>query len=75
MPAGHSRRVQQYLVVLAVTWGATIFPPTAQALQRYQACVLHRVPGLSVSPCFWVLRTKGFSCCSLAGKTLPPFPL
>ncbi|XP_010017057.1 PREDICTED: renin [Nestor notabilis] len=40
MPAGHSRRVQQYLMVLAVTWGATIFPPTAQALQRYQACVL-----------------------------------
>lgn len=34
MPAGQSRRVQQYLVVLAVTWGASFFPSPAQALQR-----------------------------------------
>lgn len=34
MPAGHSRSVQQCLVVLAVTWSAGFFPSPAQALQR-----------------------------------------
>ncbi|XP_074706268.1 renin isoform X3 [Strix aluco] len=43
MPAGHSRRVQQYLVVLAVTWGANFFPSPAQALQRV---TLRRMPSI-----------------------------
>ncbi|XP_030329298.1 renin isoform X1 [Strigops habroptila] len=43
MLPGHSRRLQQYLMVLAVTWGATIFPPTAQALQRI---ALRRMPSI-----------------------------
>lgn len=34
MLAGRSRRVQQCLVVLAVTWGASFFPSPARALQR-----------------------------------------
>ncbi|NXX98626.1 RENI protein, partial [Centropus bengalensis] len=41
--AGHSERVQQYLVVLAVTWGASFFPSPAQALQRIP---LRRMPSI-----------------------------
>ncbi|XP_010577952.1 PREDICTED: renin [Haliaeetus leucocephalus] len=43
MPTGHSRRVQQCLVVLAVTWGASFFPSPAQALQRI---ALRRMPSI-----------------------------
>ncbi|XP_071624584.1 renin isoform X5 [Heliangelus exortis] len=37
------RRVQHYLLVLAMTWGASIFPSPAQALQRI---ALRRMPSI-----------------------------
>lgn len=36
MLAGHSRRLLRYLLLLALTWGASFFHSPAQALQRYQ---------------------------------------
>ncbi|NWR34292.1 RENI protein, partial [Tachuris rubrigastra] len=41
--AGHSTRVQQYLLVLALTWGASFAPSPAQALQRI---ALRRMPSI-----------------------------
>ncbi|NWS97021.1 RENI protein, partial [Mionectes macconnelli] len=41
--AGHSRRVQQYLLVLALTCGASFAPSPAQALQRI---ALRRMPSI-----------------------------
>lgn len=81
MPAGRSRRVQQYLMVLAVTWGASFFPSPAQALQRSAGMCVAGGPQCHGSCClplvFWVLglvlRTEGLSsCCSHAGEPLSP---
>ncbi|NXG31698.1 RENI protein, partial [Dromaius novaehollandiae] len=41
--AGQSSRLQRYLVFVAVTWGASIFPSPAQGLQRI---ALRRMPSI-----------------------------
>ncbi|XP_031988962.1 renin isoform X2 [Corvus cornix cornix] len=43
MPAGPSGRLQRYLLLLAVTWGAALVPWPAQALQRI---ALRRMPSI-----------------------------
>lgn len=50
MLAGHSRRLLRYLLLLALTWGASFFHSPAQALQRYQPRVRTVTCWLLLSP-------------------------